>query len=198
MVNDSKEIPPTTSSDCRREQEIRTWILSKIVLFCNEIFHNCTSSPEGHEKLQIGASEIIFTFGSQISQKSSILKRPGMSLTTKQQIMDSSAVLHRELNHPPALPHGDGELTVPASYAGKGVLITGATGFIGKVLLEKLLRCCPDLDCIYCLVRPQAEQTVQNRLDEVTNSEVGITIIRVRIRNINGNISNITLHIIDI
>lgn len=38
-------------------------------------------------------------------------------------------------------------------YNGKNILITGATGFMGKVLVEKLLRDCPDVNCIYILVR---------------------------------------------
>lgn len=37
----------------------------------------------------------------------------------------------------------------------KTILISGATGFIGKVLVEKLLRDCPDLHHIFILVRPK-------------------------------------------
>ncbi|KNC50978.1 fatty acyl-CoA reductase 1 [Thecamonas trahens ATCC 50062] len=42
---------------------------------------------------------------------------------------------------------------VTEHYAGKGVLLTGATGFIGKVMLEKLLREVPDLASIDVLIR---------------------------------------------
>lgn len=38
-------------------------------------------------------------------------------------------------------------------YGGKNILITGATGFMGKVLVEKLLRDCHDVKVIYILVR---------------------------------------------
>lgn len=38
-------------------------------------------------------------------------------------------------------------------YSGKSILITGATGFMGKVLVEKLLRSCPDVKRIYLLIR---------------------------------------------
>lgn len=38
-------------------------------------------------------------------------------------------------------------------YAGKVVFVTGATGFMGKVLVEKLLRDCPNIDTMYILIR---------------------------------------------
>lgn len=38
-------------------------------------------------------------------------------------------------------------------YEGKSVLITGATGFIGKVMLEKLLRDTPNIRQIYIIIR---------------------------------------------
>ncbi|KAJ3612459.1 hypothetical protein NHX12_020734 [Muraenolepis orangiensis] len=52
-------------------------------------------------------------------------------------------------------------------YAGKSVLITGGTGFMGKVLVEKLLRSCPGVKVIYLLVRPKANQTLQQRLSHM-------------------------------
>lgn len=68
---------------------------------------------------------------------------------------------------------GDGgELTVPKFYAGKCVFVTGATGFMGKVLIEKLLRCCPDIEQIYCLVRPKNSQDVQKRLNELLDCKL--------------------------
>jgi nucleoside-diphosphate-sugar epimerase len=45
------------------------------------------------------------------------------------------------------------ELSVPASLAGKRVLLTGATGFLAKVVLEKLIRTVPDLAGVILLIR---------------------------------------------
>ncbi|MBA56732.1 MAG: dehydrogenase [Pseudomonadales bacterium] len=39
------------------------------------------------------------------------------------------------------------------SFAGKSVFITGVTGFVGKVLLEKILRSVPSVEKIYLLIR---------------------------------------------
>ncbi|XP_063960794.1 fatty acyl-CoA reductase 1-like isoform X2 [Lytechinus pictus] len=55
-------------------------------------------------------------------------------------------------------------------YAGKTLMITGATGFIGKVLLEKLLRCCPDIKKIFLLVRTKKDKGPSARIKEITSS----------------------------
>ncbi|XP_078424236.1 fatty acyl-CoA reductase 1 isoform X1 [Cetorhinus maximus] len=57
--------------------------------------------------------------------------------------------------------------SIAAYYAGKNVLITGATGFMGKVLVEKLLRSCPEVKAIYILVRPKAGQSMQERVTDM-------------------------------
>jgi FlaA1/EpsC-like NDP-sugar epimerase len=36
-------------------------------------------------------------------------------------------------------------LKVVEFYKGKTVLLTGCTGFLGKIILEKFLRSCPDV-----------------------------------------------------
>lgn len=48
-------------------------------------------------------------------------------------------------------------------YRDKSVLITGGTGFMGKVLVEKLLRSCPDVATLYILMRPKGRLTVDQR-----------------------------------
>ncbi|MED6272921.1 cyclin-dependent kinase inhibitor far1 [Characodon lateralis] len=57
--------------------------------------------------------------------------------------------------------------SLPEYYAGKSVLITGATGFMGKVLVEKLLRSCPDVKALYILVRPKAGQSMKQRVSDM-------------------------------
>lgn len=57
-------------------------------------------------------------------------------------------------------------------YTGKNVLITGATGFMGKVLVEKLLRSCPEVKSLYLLVRPKAGQSMQQRVSDMMTCKV--------------------------
>uniref|UniRef100_A0A0A9CMK3 Fatty acyl-CoA reductase n=1 Tax=Arundo donax TaxID=35708 RepID=A0A0A9CMK3_ARUDO len=58
-------------------------------------------------------------------------------------------------------------------FKGKSVLITGSTGFLGKILVEKILRVQPDVNKVYLLVRgidaPSAMQRVQ---EEVIGTEL--------------------------
>lgn len=65
-------------------------------------------------------------------------------LPTKMRINDSDMI-----------PYSDVLRNTPIAdfYANKNILITGATGFMGKVLLETLLRKCDGINCIYIVVR---------------------------------------------
>ncbi|KAG1938134.1 fatty acyl-CoA reductase 1 isoform X3 [Pimephales promelas] len=63
-------------------------------------------------------------------------------------------------------------VTIPEYYEGKNVLITGATGFMGKVLLEKLLRSCPGVKAAYVLVRPKAGQAPHTRISDMINCKL--------------------------
>ncbi|XP_015108885.1 putative fatty acyl-CoA reductase CG5065 [Diachasma alloeum] len=57
-------------------------------------------------------------------------------------------------------------------YQSKSVLITGSTGSLGKILVEKLLRCCPGIVHIYLLVRPihQSSTSASQRLSNFLKS----------------------------
>lgn len=49
------------------------------------------------------------------------------------------------------------------TFDNKHIFITGATGFVGKVLLEKYLRTFPNIGGIHLLIRPSKKETPQER-----------------------------------
>ncbi|GBP60246.1 Putative fatty acyl-CoA reductase CG5065 [Eumeta japonica] len=69
-------------------------------------------------------------------------------------------------------PEGAGPATTPVIdfYAGKSIFITGGTGFLGLVLVEKLLYACERIENLYLLIRPKKGKTAGDRLAELMTS----------------------------
>lgn len=61
---------------------------------------------------------------------------------------------------------------VADSFEDKTIFITGGTGFIGKILIEKLLRKCGSLKKIYMLVRTKKGKDPSERVKEQFNNPV--------------------------
>ena len=58
-------------------------------------------------------------------------------------------------------------------YNDKTILLTGATGFVGKVVLEKFMRTLPNFKRIYVMLRPKKKISIQTRLQsEIFDSEI--------------------------
>lgn len=57
-------------------------------------------------------------------------------------------------------------------FVGKTVFLTGVTGLVGKLVLEKLLRSCNEVERIYVLVRGKRGKSAEERFKEVCNSVV--------------------------
>lgn len=62
-------------------------------------------------------------------------------------------------------------------YTNSVLLITGGTGFLGRVLLQKILRTFP-IKRIYLLVRKKNTQSVEERMDEFFQDLVRTTLRR--------------------
>src|SRR5580765_4931818 len=68
---------------------------------------------------------------------------------------------------------GKPRLAVDEILRGKHILLIGTTGFVGKVALSMLLHRYPEVGRVYCLVRPGAGNTADERFfKKVATSEV--------------------------
>jgi len=64
-------------------------------------------------------------------------------------------------------------VSVREFFNDKNVLMTGVTGFVGKVLLEKYLSCIPRVGKIYLLIRDKPKFTLEERLNkEIFGSKI--------------------------
>ena len=74
-------------------------------------------------------------------------------------------------------------ITVPEFYNNRDVFITGATGFVGKVLIEKLLRSCPEIKRIFMLLREKGSKSISTRLEEIKNTPVSYSSVFLEIKS---------------
>lgn len=51
-------------------------------------------------------------------------------------------------------------------YAGKQILLTGCTGYLGTIIFEKILRTCTEISKIYVMVREKKNMGVKDRLEK--------------------------------
>ena len=56
------------------------------------------------------------------------------------------------------------QVNIREFFTDKTILITGVTGFVGKVLLEKILRTIPRIGKIFLLIRNKPKFTLQERM----------------------------------
>lgn len=63
-----------------------------------------------------------------------------------------------------------GTLSVKETFKGANVLITGVTDYVGSLLLEHLLRVCPDVGTVYVLIRSKKNMSSKERLEKLLSS----------------------------
>lgn len=61
---------------------------------------------------------------------------------------------------------------VQSWFNGKNIFITGASGFLGVALLEKILRTLPNHGDIYLMLREKKGKAIQERIDEIKKNSV--------------------------
>ena len=64
--------------------------------------------------------------------------------------------------------------TIAEFLAGKNIFITGGTGFLGTVLIERLLSATPDIGNIYVLIRAKNGYSADSRIARLMSKVVSI------------------------
>ncbi|XP_034234650.1 fatty acyl-CoA reductase wat-like [Thrips palmi] len=62
--------------------------------------------------------------------------------------------------------HYEEESAIARFYAGKVIFVTGGTGFMGTILLEKILRSCPSVEKVYVMMRGKKGKCLEERFKE--------------------------------
>ncbi|XP_075988907.1 putative fatty acyl-CoA reductase CG5065 [Anticarsia gemmatalis] len=73
---------------------------------------------------------------------------------------------------PRPAPQSPSPPLIPQYFAGREVFITGATGFMGKVLVERLLWTCPEVGRLHLLLRRKKDVAPEKRLKKLKQSQV--------------------------
>lgn len=61
---------------------------------------------------------------------------------------------------------------IASFFENQEIFITGGSGFMGKALVEKLLRSCPKIRIIYLLLRPKKNKGSIERLEQLKESSI--------------------------
>ncbi|XP_018574326.1 fatty acyl-CoA reductase wat-like [Anoplophora glabripennis] len=75
-------------------------------------------------------------------------------------------------------------------YNNSKIFITGGTGFFGKILLEKLLRSCPNVSTIYILIRQKKGKDTKTRAREILD-DVPFQRLKAERKNFGDNVVGI-------
>lgn len=88
----------------------------------------------------------------------------------------------------------DEDSDIKRFYKDSCVFITGATGFLGKLAVEKLLRTCPDVKKIFILLREKRGKDIKQRFEDIFKepvSEARMSLVRCHLSIIACRLSTI-------
>lgn len=78
----------------------------------------------------------------------------------------------RSFDDPKTLVDFEHGSNVQEFYRDATIFITGGTGFMGKMLIEKLSRACPQIKHIYLMIRNKKGKAISERIDAIFEDRV--------------------------
>ncbi|XP_054811952.1 fatty acyl-CoA reductase 2, chloroplastic-like [Prosopis cineraria] len=106
------------------------------------------------------SQNITESYGGNLS--TSVLEKPRESLLQGNLI--SSSTTTSFINMPLEIRPLEGAIGIVNFFEGKNFLITGATGFVAKVFVEKILRMVPETGKIFVLIKAKDKEAAMDRL----------------------------------
>lgn len=101
-------------------------------------------------------------------------------IITKKHPTDPLQLLgERSFNEPRNVPQDEIGTPVQEFFRDATIFLSGGTGFMGKMLIEKLLRSCPHIKHIYLLVRMKKGKTPHERIDDIFQDRVSEILYRM-------------------
>merc|ERR1711934_990918 len=88
-------------------------------------------------------------------------------LTGSRDVAEQEDAIGTKLEHASELLAEDAGSEIVQFFAGKNVFITGGTGYLGRVLIHKLLSYCPDIGSLYLLMREKKGVSQEQRLEDM-------------------------------
>ncbi|XP_054929449.1 fatty acyl-CoA reductase 1-like isoform X1 [Dermacentor andersoni] len=121
--------------------------------------------PRNAEPLPSQASKEAASGGKKRSARTSVA-------TPRETTMATAGCHPQQIPSSAVVTEDDKGSVIAQFYQDQVVFLTGGTGFIGKVLLEKLLRSCPGVKQVYLLVRGKSGEGPEARLETMLKSKV--------------------------
>ncbi|PIN12716.1 Long-chain-fatty-acyl-CoA reductase [Handroanthus impetiginosus] len=130
----------------------------------NHVLYNCqrSSSSDGI----VGINHNAIKLSRHVINSSALTSRPyHASASPRTEVGAGSSVLSPTgEDFGLEMPHHDQGIGIVNFLRGKTFLVTGATGFFAKVLIEKILRTAPDVHKIFVVIRAKDKASAVERL----------------------------------
>ncbi|XP_049317469.1 putative fatty acyl-CoA reductase CG5065 isoform X2 [Bactrocera dorsalis] len=76
------------------------------------------------------------------------------------------------------------KMLISQFFENQEIFITGGSGFIGKGLIEKILRSCTNVGAVYVLLRPKKGKSIEERLNSILDSQLFARLRREQPQNL--------------